>query len=128
MTQELRLSQIGQISVPVKDVERATAFYRDQLGLAHLFTAPPGLSFFDCDGIRLMLSRPEGPGQETRSSVLYFRVPNIQAAHRVMVGRGVKFHDPPHLIAEMETYDLWMAFFYDSEANMLAIMSEVPKR
>lgn len=92
MTQELRLSQIGQISVPVKDVERATAFYRDQLGMAHLFTAPPGLSFFDCGGVRLMLSRPEGPGQETRSSV-----------------------------------DLWMAFFDDSEANMLAIMSEVPK-
>lgn len=127
MTQEVRLSQIGQIGVPVKDVERATAFYRDVLGMAHLFSAPPGLSFFDCDGVRLMLSRPEGPGQETRSSVLYFRVPNIHAAHGALAARGVQFHDPPHLIAQMETHDLWMAFFYDSEANMLAIMSEVPR-
>lgn len=128
MTQEIRLSQIGQINVPVQNVERATAFYRDRLGMAHLFSAPPGLSFFDCSGVRLMLSRPEGPGQSGRSSVLYFRVPDIAEAHRGLSGRGVKFHDAPHLIAEMDSYDLWMAFFYDSEDNMLAIMSEIPRR
>ncbi len=128
MTQEIRLSQIGQIHVAVKDVERATAFYRDRLGMAYLFSAPPGLSFFDCAGVRLMLSRPEGSGQSGRSSVLYFRVPDIAEAHRGLTGRGVKFRDAPHLIAEMDTYDLWMAFFYDSEDNILAIMSEVPKR
>jgi predicted enzyme related to lactoylglutathione lyase len=125
MTAEVTLSQIGQISVSVTDVERATAFYRDRLGLRHLFTAAPGLSFFDCGGVRLMLSRPEGPSHGT--SVLYFRVSDIREAHRSLAGRGVRFHDAPHLIAQMDTYDLWMAFFYDSEGNMLAIMSEVPK-
>jgi len=125
MTPQLTLSQIGQISVSVKDVERATAFYRDRLGMRHQFTAPPGLSFFDCSGVRLMLSRPEGPAHGTY--ILYFRVPDIQSAHRTLTGRGVRFHDAPHLIAEMDTYDLWMAFFYDSEDNMMGLMSEVPK-
>ncbi|OLD48084.1 MAG: hypothetical protein AUI83_13665 [Armatimonadetes bacterium 13_1_40CM_3_65_7] len=125
MTADVTLSQVGQIGVSVKDVERATAFYRDRLGLRHLFTAPPGLSFFDCSGVRLMLSRPEG--QPHGNSILYFRVPDIQAAHGALAGRGVRFHDAPHLIAQMETYDLWMAFFYDSEDNMMAIMSEVPR-
>lgn len=125
MTTEVALSEIGQISVSVKDVERATAFYRERLGMRHLFTAPPGLSFFECSGVRLMLSRPEGAAHG--SSVLYFRVPDIQVAHRTLAGRGVRFHDTPHLIAEMDTDDLWMAFFYDSEDNLLAIMSEVPR-
>lgn len=125
MTTGVVLSQIGQISISVKDVERATAFYRDRLGMRHLFTAPPGLSFFDCSGVRLMLSRPEGPAHGT--SILYFRVPDIQAAQRTLAGLGVRFHDAPHLIAEMDTYDLWMAFFYDSEENMMGIMSEMPK-
>ncbi len=122
---DLGLSQIGQISVSVKDVERATAFYRDQLGMRHLFTAPPGLSFFDCSGVRLMLSHPEG--QPQGSSILYFRVPDIQEAHGRLTGRGIRFHGAPHLIAQMDTYDLWMAFFSDSEDNVMAVMSEVPR-
>ena len=125
MTAEVTLSYIGQIAVTVKDVERATAFYRDRLGMRHLFTAPPGLSFFDCGGVRLMLSRPEGPPHG--NSILYFRVPDIQSAHDALAGRGVHFHDAPHLIAQMGTYDLWMAFFYDSEDNMMALMSEAPR-
>lgn len=128
MTAQLKLSQIGQIAVSVKDVERATAFYRDRLGMQHLFNAPPGLSFFDCSGVRVMLSRPEGSDQGQGNSVLYFRVPDIQRAYRVLGDQGVRFHDAPHLIATMDAYDLWMAFFYDSEDNMLAVMSEVPKR
>ena len=63
------LSEVGQIAVTVEDVERATAFYRDVLGVPFLFDAP-GLAFFDLGGIRLMLSRPEGV--ESSSSLLYF--------------------------------------------------------
>ncbi len=128
MATQLRLSQIGQIAVSIKDVERATAFYRDRLGMQHLFSAPPGLSFFDCSGVRVMLSRPEGPEQGQGNSILYFRVPDIQQAYRVLQDQGVRFHDAPHLIAKMDAYDLWMAFFYDSEDNMMAVMSEVPRR
>ncbi len=128
MTRQVGLAEIGQISVPVQYVERATAFYRDRLGMRHLFTAPPGLSFFACGSVRLMLSRPEGPDQPQRRSVLYFRVTEIQQAYRTLLDRGVRFHGDPHLIAKMDTHDLWMVFFYDSEDNTLALMEEVPHR
>ncbi len=128
MTRQVGLAEIGQISVPVQDVERATTFYRDRLGMRYLFTAPPGLAFFACGSVRLMLSRPEGPDQPQRSSVLYFRVSEIKQAYRTLLERRVRFHDAPRLIAKMDTYDLWMAFFYDSEDNMLALMEEAAHR
>lgn len=57
-TASFGLAQIGQIAVPVSDIERAVAFYRDTLGMHFLFQAPPGLGFFDCAGVRLMLDAP----------------------------------------------------------------------
>jgi len=123
--QEIGLSTIGQIAVQVQDLDRAVAFYRERLRLPFLFQAPPGLAFFDAGGVRLMLSRPEGEGGGT--SVLYFRVDDIQGATTALKGRGVTFTDEPHIIAKMNTYDLWMAFFRDSEGNMHALMSEVPR-
>jgi methylmalonyl-CoA/ethylmalonyl-CoA epimerase len=125
MLTPLSLSEIGQISIPVQDVARATDFYRDRLGMRYLFSAPPGLAFFSCGTVRLMLSRPEGPGGQG-SSTLYFRVTKIEQASRILQDRGVRFHSAPHLIAKMDTHDLWMAFFHDSEDNLLALMEEVP--
>jgi methylmalonyl-CoA/ethylmalonyl-CoA epimerase len=84
----------------------------------------PGMGFFDCEGVRLMLSKAERPG-EAYSSILYFRVPDIQTAFREMGARGVKFEDEPHLVARMPDHELWMTFFRDSENNLLALMSEV---
>ena len=126
MTTEFSLSQIGQISLNAHDLERAVAFYRDALGLKHLFTVPK-MAFFDCGGIRLLLATPEKPEFDHPSSILYFQVGDIQAAHETLVARGVRFESGPHLIAPMPTYDLWMAFFRDSEGNLHALMSEVPK-
>ena len=123
--QEIGLSTIGQIAVQVQDLDRAVAFYRERLQLPFLFQAPPGLAFFDAGGVRLMLSRPEGEGGGT--SGLYFRGDDIQGATTALKGRGVTFTDEPHIIAKMNTYDLWMAFFRDSEGNMHALMSEVPR-
>ncbi len=120
------LSQIGQIGIPARDLDRAVAFYRDALGMRHLFSVP-NLAFFDCGGIRLMLSRPERPELDHPSSIIYFKVDDIEAAYRTLAERGVRFEDTPHVIAKMETYDLWMAFFRDSEENYLAIMSEAPR-
>ena len=117
------LSTIGQIAVQVHELERAVAFYRDRLRMKFLFQAPPGLAFFDAGGVRLMLSRPEGESGGT--SVLYFNVDDIQDATATLKERGVRFTDEPHVIAKMETYDLWMAFFKDSENNTHALMSEV---
>ena len=121
------LGEIGQIAVAVRDVARATAFYRDALGLPLLFEAPPGLSFFDCGGVRLMLSLPEGEGQDHPASVLYFRVADIAAAHRQLSARGVAFIDEPHKVAELPTHELWLAFFRDGELSVHALMSEVPR-
>lgn len=124
---DVRLSRIGQIGMPVRDVQRATAFYRDVLRMKYLFSAPPGLAFFDCGGVRLMLSEPETADTERQGSVLYYVVDEIQSAYEDLSARGVAFTDEPHVIAEMDTYDLWMAFFKDSEGNPLAIMSEVQR-
>jgi len=124
---DVRLGKIGQIGMPVRDVQRATAFYRDILRMKFLFSAPPGLAFFDCGGVRLMLSAPETPESERYGSVLYYLVDDIQEAHDDLSGRGVNFTDAPHIIAEMDTYDLWMAFFTDPEGNTLAIMSEATR-
>lgn len=120
------IARLGQVAIPAQDVERAAAFYQDVLGLPLLFKAPPGLAFFDCRGVRLMISRPE-KDLEHASSILYFAVPDIQSAHSAMKAKGVRFEDQPHLIAKMPTHDLWMAFFRDSENNLMGLMSEVPR-
>jgi methylmalonyl-CoA/ethylmalonyl-CoA epimerase len=119
------ISRLGQIAINVHDLDRATAFYRDILGLPFLFNAGK-LAFFDCGGVRLMLDTPEKPEFDHPSSILYFAVPDIAAAHRQMRRGGVRFEDEPHIIARMPTYDLWMTFFRDTEQNLLALMSEVP--
>ena len=121
------ISRIGQIAINAHDVERAAAFYEVTLGLKLLFKAPPGLAFFDCGGVRLMLTRPEKPEFDHPGSILYFAVPNIQAAHALMKEKGVRFEDEPHLIARMPDHDLWMVFFRDSEGNLMGLMSEVGK-
>ena len=120
------ISRLGQVQIGTQDVERAADFYQNVLGLKLLFKAPPGLAFFDCGGVRLMLDRPEKPEFDHPSSILYFTVPDIVAAHRQMLASGVRFEDEPHVIARMPGHDLWMTFFHDSEQNLLALMSEVP--
>ena len=119
------LAQIGQIAVPVADVERAIAFYRDVLGMRFLFQAPPGLGFFDCGGVRLMLDAPAKAQAKNYGSVIYYRVPDLQAAFETLRARGVAFEGNPHLIARLPDHVLWMAFFRDPDDNLLALMSEV---
>jgi methylmalonyl-CoA/ethylmalonyl-CoA epimerase len=92
-----------------------------------LCKAPPGLAFFECGGMRLMLNRPEKPEFIHASSILYFSVPDIQAAHRGLKEKGVHFEDELHVIARMPDHDLWMTFFRDTEKNVLAWMSEVKR-
>lgn len=121
---ELGLDRIGQIAVRARDLDRAVAFYRDTLKMPFLFRVP-GLAFFDCAGIRLSLSTPEGPDFDHPSSVIYYKVDDLTATYSALVARGVQFIDEPHLIARMPDHELWMAFFRDSEGNVLALMSEV---
>jgi methylmalonyl-CoA/ethylmalonyl-CoA epimerase len=122
------LARIGQIAMTVRDLPQAVAFYRDLLGMKFLFEAPPALAFFDCGGVRLMLSLPEQEGSvagQQFSSVLYYTVDDIQQAAAVLIARGVVFETPPHIIARLPHADLWMGFFRDPSRNVLAIMSEV---
>jgi methylmalonyl-CoA/ethylmalonyl-CoA epimerase len=121
------ISRIGQIALNAQDVERAAAFYQDTLGLKLLFKAGPKLAFFDCGGVRLMLTAPEKPEFDHPGSILYFTVPDIQAAHTTMKEKGVRFEDEPHVVARMPDHDLWMVFFRDTEGNLMGLMSEVRK-
>jgi len=121
-----KLGPIGQILIAVKDPDRAAAFYRDVLGLTFLFKAP-GMAFLDAEGVRLYLGMPEKP-EFDRSSILYFRVPDIQAAQRALEERGVRFAAPAHKVHEDASRALWLAFFPDSEGNTMALMSEVARK
>jgi methylmalonyl-CoA/ethylmalonyl-CoA epimerase len=120
------LQRIHQISIRTTDTARAVGFYRDALGLKLLFQAPPQLAFFDCGGVRLMLS-PAEPEFDHQGSVIYFAVDDIKATHTALTAAGVKFRSDPHIIAKLPDREVWLADFLDSEGNVLALMSE-PKR
>ncbi|MGH9482029.1 MAG: VOC family protein [Terriglobales bacterium] len=120
---DFALSRIGQIAVNVRDLERAVRYYQEVLRLPLLFRAET-MAFFDAGGIRLMLGIAERPEFDHPSSILYFSVPGIRAGYQALVERGVHFEAPPHLIARLERAEVWMAFFRDSEGNMLALMGE----
>jgi len=121
------LNEIGQIFVNVRDLDRAIEFYRDTLGMTFLFQAPPNMAFFDCGGIRLMLGIADRPDINHPASIIYYKVEDIDRVYETFKARGVEFIIKPHLVAPMPTYDLWLADFKDSEGNILALMSEVPR-
>jgi len=124
MSTDWGLAKIGQIAIPVTDIDRAVAFYRDVLGMKFLFQAAPGLGFFDCGGVRLMLDLPARE-QAGRGGVIYYKVDDLQAAFDTLSKRGVTVEAKPHLIARMTDHELWMAFFRDPDENAFALMAEV---
>jgi catechol 2,3-dioxygenase-like lactoylglutathione lyase family enzyme len=126
MSSSLSISQIGQIAINVHDLKRATAFYRDTLGLRFLFEAP-NMAFFDCGGVRLMLGIPEKPEFDHPASIIYCKVADIQAAHTFLRSRDVRFEAEPRMVARLPDHDLWLAFFRDPENNVVALMSEVAR-
>jgi catechol 2,3-dioxygenase-like lactoylglutathione lyase family enzyme len=122
MSEELRLGAIGQIGRSVKDIAAAERWYRDVLGLSHLYTFG-NLAFFDCGGVRLFLE--QGTGQPSQS-VIYFRVNDIHGSHATLSARGAVFVSAPHLIhRHADGMEEWMAFFEDNEGRTLAIMAQV---
>lgn len=120
------LNQLGQVMLPVEDVDAAEQFYTEKLGLRKLYRFGD-LLFFDCAGVRLLVEKSPAQPFIPSASVFYFRVPDISLAYQQFQQRGVVFIDQPHLIAPMEDHDLWMAFFKDPAGNTLALMNEAPK-
>src|SRR4051794_32410334 len=109
------LAGIRQIAVPVSDIEEAKQFYRDVLGMRHLFDAPPALSFFDCGGVRLMLSavkESDGAEQqpEEQHPVLYYDVRDIRATYAALKSAGAKTIEEPHVIARMNGVEISIGF------------------
>ncbi len=120
------LSSIGQINIPVHDLESSIEFYQNVLGMEFLFQVP-SMAFFDCGGIRILLAIPEDSASDHPSSIIYFKVDDIHSATDALRDRGVAFSETPALIAEMPDHDLWMSFFKDPDENTLALMSELAK-
>ncbi len=114
---------VAQIAVTVRDVERAKRFYRDKLGLAHLFDAPPGLSFLRCGETRLMLSQPEGP-ETVGNSIVYYGVEDAEADSAALAAEGITFEEKAKRIAVVEGREVWLAICRDTEGNLLGLMSE----
>jgi methylmalonyl-CoA/ethylmalonyl-CoA epimerase len=125
-TAGVSLGRIRQIAIIVQDLERATKFYRDTLGMKFLFEVP-GLSFFDADGVRLMLGKADGPDVDKASSLLYYLVSDIIGTHKVLKEKGVEILIEPRIVAPMPDHDLWISDYKDSEGNIFALMSEVPR-
>ena len=116
------LGRIAQIAVNARDLERATAFYRDRLGLPLLFQVP-GMAFFRCGDLTLMLGLPSEPEFDHPASILYFDVDDIDAAHDALAQRGVTFRSKPHVVHREAERQMRLAFFTDTEGNTLALMS-----
>ncbi|HEX7071743.1 MAG TPA: VOC family protein [Rhodothermales bacterium] len=116
---------IGQIAITVSDVPKATAFYRDVIGLEFLFSPQPNLAFLRSGDVRIMLSVPEGGGSVGANSILYFKVTDVVRVHREVVSRGVTDEQAPHLVARMPDHELWIGFVRDPDGNLVGLMEEV---
>jgi len=122
----INLNGLGQIALEVRDVDASERFYGEVLGLRKLFRFGT-LSFFDMGGLRLLLEQSHGDAPIERGAVLYFRVADIVVARAALEARGLTFTDQIHRITQMEDHDLWMTFFRDPDAHILALMMEAPK-
>jgi methylmalonyl-CoA/ethylmalonyl-CoA epimerase len=122
----LNLNQIGQLALPVLDVDRSEVFYEQVIGLRKLYRFGD-LSFFDCAGVRLLLEKVNDRLEFRPQGCIYFRCADIALTVAELQRRGVTFTHRPHLIAAMDDHDLWMAFFNDPDGHTLAVMQEAPK-
>ena len=123
----VRLSSIKQIAIPVADVDSAKGFYKDVLGMTHLFDAPPALSFFDCGGVRLMLSGPAAQGKDgdRQHAVLFYDVSDIKKSYAAIRAAGAPSLAEPHIIARMNGREVWIAELGDGHGNAVSLISEV---
>jgi methylmalonyl-CoA/ethylmalonyl-CoA epimerase len=121
--------RIVQVAQRADDLARATAFYADLLGVAPTATFdPPGLVFFDLDGVRLLLERG-APG-----ALLYLAVDDVDATVARLRAAGVTVEGEPHVIFGHDDdtlgpagTDEWMAFVRDPEGNLVGLVEHRPR-
>ena len=115
---------IGQLLIPVDDLDRAVPFYRDVLGLQFLFSATPQMAFFQCGDVRLLVGVPPAGRAAQRGSTIFFQVADIGSVFASLNGKGVKFMAAPHIVHRTPDSELWLAEFTDPDGNQLALMSQ----
>lgn len=120
------ITNIGQIAIAVSDLDSAKRFYLDVLGLHLLFEAPPGLAFFDCGGVRLMLTTQQGDSKDHTTSAIYYKVDDIDHAKQAIQSAGAVFEREPQMAAKMPDHELWIGFLRDPDDNLVGIMAERP--
>jgi methylmalonyl-CoA/ethylmalonyl-CoA epimerase len=127
--QPINLSRIKQIAIPVHSIDEAKRFYRDTLGMRHLFDAPPALAFFDCGGVQLMLAGPDAQGKdgEQQHPVLFYDVGDIKKTHAKIISSGARSLEEPHVIARMNGREIWISALSDGQGNTVSLMSDVPE-
>jgi methylmalonyl-CoA/ethylmalonyl-CoA epimerase len=125
----MQLSRIRQIALPVHDIKEGARFYRDVLGLRHLFDAPPALSFFDCGGVQLMLAGPDAQGKDgdQQHAVLFYDVSDIRKTHGRIKSSGAKSMEEPRVITRMNGREIWISSVSDGQGNVVSLMSDVPE-
>ncbi len=129
MADKLTIDRLHQVALTTKNISRSCEFYRDTLGLKQIEVIdPPGLAFFDVDGVRLSLM--QDAGAEPSNSVIYFRVSDIDSAVEVLKQKSVSLEQEPELVFKDEEGQFgeageeeWMAFFRDPDGNLLALVS-----
>ena len=126
MNQQCEIQSIGQIAIAVTDIQKAVEFYRDTLGLEFLFDAPTGLAFFNCGGVRLMITTLQGDENDHHTSTIYYKVNDIMAATDVLKDQSIELIHEPQLVAIMPDHELWMGFIRDPDNNLIGIMAELP--
>ncbi len=125
MSESPSITGFAQVALSVIDLERAVAFYRDVLELPLLFTAPPGLAFFQVGGTRMMVSTQDGDSAGSHP-ILYYRVAGIHAAVEAIEQRGGPITEAPKMIAKLGGTEVWLAFTTDPDGHAVGLMSEVP--
>jgi catechol 2,3-dioxygenase-like lactoylglutathione lyase family enzyme len=126
MSNNSMISSIGQIAIAVSDIQTSLDFYQNILGLELLFEAPPNLAFLQCGGVRIMLTTLQGEQRDHRTSVIYYKVNDLELAVSEIKSKGAAFIREPQLTAKMPDHELWQGFIRDPDNNLIGIMAELP--
>ena len=122
---------LHQVALTTSDLERSINFYRDVLGLPLIANFdPPGLAFFDTGDVRLSVQKVDTV--EATSSVLYFRVPDVDAAAESLQNHSIELEQAPEVVFRDDEGQFgeageeeWMAFFRDPDGHLLAFASRI---